>query len=285
MPSLTALIRGMRAVRPGVQAGGACPFVPALATGRPDVSQRHFLLPLSRHQSSAGAAGRTTLGWLLAIDGLHVGEDFRLVDGDNVVGSGQTVDLVITSPGVSRRHARVHMSSEGAEIHDLDSKDGLFVNGARVRKMILVEGDEVRLGPVKFRYVSLQPSPLSGGESFVALGATLSRPAFYDRIEPGKLATRGWLIARTGPWAGQDFRLVLGENTVGSAHDESVTLVDAKLRPRQAIIHCSPEECRLEVTGGPEGGVLVNGRLERDVVLAQGDVAVFGNEEFEFRWL
>ncbi len=54
---------------------------------------------------------------------------------------------------VSRRHAELVRSSEGAwSIIDLGSHNGTFVNGARVRRALLVDGDLVSIGNHIFRF-------------------------------------------------------------------------------------------------------------------------------------
>ena len=63
---------------------------------------------------------------------------------------------MIDSPSVSRRHARVLITPDGAEIEDLGSKNGTFVGGRRIERATpLFNGDEIRLGSVRlqFRYI------------------------------------------------------------------------------------------------------------------------------------
>jgi hypothetical protein len=76
-----------------------------------------------------------------------------------VVGRGVEADLRIDDPGVSRRHAEIRVS-EGAHgpavsIVDLGSTNGLIIDGERVQRAELEDGDAVRIGTtvmtVRFR--------------------------------------------------------------------------------------------------------------------------------------
>jgi ABC-type multidrug transport system ATPase subunit/pSer/pThr/pTyr-binding forkhead associated (FHA) protein/ABC-type multidrug transport system permease subunit len=66
-----------------------------------------------------------------------------------VIGRDRTADVVLTSPLVSRRHAEVRPRGDGAEIADLDSGNGTFVNGERISKSPLFPGDVIRVGPYR----------------------------------------------------------------------------------------------------------------------------------------
>jgi len=72
---------------------------------------------------------------------------FPLADGRHVVGRDPRCDVWVEASGVSRRHARITVSGERAEIEDLESRNGTFVGGRRVTApRPLADGDELELG-------------------------------------------------------------------------------------------------------------------------------------------
>jgi DNA-binding winged helix-turn-helix (wHTH) protein len=69
--------------------------------------------------------------------------------GENVLGRDPDVAAWMDSPTVSRRHANIRISPEGAVVEDLGSHNGTFVRGERVTAPVpLRDGDEIRLGSV-----------------------------------------------------------------------------------------------------------------------------------------
>jgi hypothetical protein len=59
----------------------------------------------------------------------------------------QEGDLVVEDPEVSRRHAVLRRSGGSVVVEDLDSTNGTFVNGERIRTPMTVgPGDQVRVG-------------------------------------------------------------------------------------------------------------------------------------------
>ena len=67
-----------------------------------------------------------------------------------VIGRGTEADLRINDPGISRRHAQIRVNVAGPgmqiDIVDLDSTNGIVVNGQRVRHAVLQEGSRIEIG-------------------------------------------------------------------------------------------------------------------------------------------
>ena len=78
----------------------------------------------------------------------HGGVSVRLpIDHDEaIVGSSESCDVLLTYDGVSRRHAQLVRASDGFHLIDLESKNGLLVDGARVHEVVLARGVEVQIG-------------------------------------------------------------------------------------------------------------------------------------------
>lgn len=75
--------------------------------------------------------------------------DVALAQGENVLGRTHDAVLWLDSPMVSRRHAAIVVTGEGASILDLGSKNGTYLRGERIEgSRPLADGDEVRLGDV-----------------------------------------------------------------------------------------------------------------------------------------
>ena len=85
---------------------------------------------------------------LIVIRGLNVGETFRLVDGETVVGRGQQANFDLPDDGISRRHAAIRIAGGLPLLADLGSRNGTFVNGRRVHgEVVLADGDKIQLSP------------------------------------------------------------------------------------------------------------------------------------------
>jgi len=90
-------------------------------------------------------------------------------------------DLTLNDPSISRHHAEIHRRRDGSfTITDLDSMNGVYVNGDQVKKATLRDGDSVELGDVGMRF-HVYANEAPAGEETVMLktaapSGTFGRP-------------------------------------------------------------------------------------------------------------
>jgi len=82
---------------------------------------------------------------LLSLKGATVTEVY-LAPGRCVIGRTSDNDLQVESKYVSRHHAQVTTTTDSSWIEDLNSTNGIFVRGKRVRRHRFAEGDVVKIG-------------------------------------------------------------------------------------------------------------------------------------------
>jgi pSer/pThr/pTyr-binding forkhead associated (FHA) protein len=68
-----------------------------------------------------------------------------------LIGRHSTADVRLCLPDISRRHCRFVFSDGRWEVFDLNSLNGIFVNGAHLQESVLEHGDVVRIGSLTFR--------------------------------------------------------------------------------------------------------------------------------------
>jgi hypothetical protein len=82
----------------------------------------------------------------------------RAVEKERVVlGRSRECDIQLADPNVSRRHAELRREGATFWIVDLDSTNGLEVNGKRVKRAKLADGDTVTLGSTDVTFTT-EPS-------------------------------------------------------------------------------------------------------------------------------
>jgi len=87
---------------------------------------------------------------LRALDGPQRGRTFIVPPGTTSIGRAPENDIVLDSPDVSRRHARLECSEHRIRLHDLNSTNGARVNGDAVRIADVENGDELSFGAQRF---------------------------------------------------------------------------------------------------------------------------------------
>ncbi|MFT7578512.1 MAG: hypothetical protein ACI9MR_000170 [Myxococcota bacterium] len=95
------------------------------------------------------------VGWLVALNTALKGQDFRLVDGKNMIGTAADSDIVLTDQYMSSRHAVMRHEDGIFVLVDLDSTNGTYVNDQKISKEELIDNDKVRLGRTELKFKSL----------------------------------------------------------------------------------------------------------------------------------
>ena len=115
-------------------------------------------IPMDRRAvpAAAGLGGADPSSDALAVlaaldDEGREGERYGIAALPCVIGRSPECDLVILDLRVSRRHARIVGEDEALVLEDLDSANGVWVNGEPVGRAALADGDTVALGGPRFR--------------------------------------------------------------------------------------------------------------------------------------
>ena len=109
-------------------------------------------VPLGAIAIEVGDAARASAQFALRmIKGLPV-DGVYSITGTTRVGRGDESEIVLLDPSVSRAHAIVELDAGEPVVRDLDSTNGTYVNGRRVRVESLRDGDELRFGNTRMRF-------------------------------------------------------------------------------------------------------------------------------------
>ncbi len=108
-------------------------------------------------RASTRTTGRSFV--LRFISGKYQGGEFPIApEKDIIVGRSSDLDMVLVEDMVSRRHARIAIADEQIWIEDLGSTNGTFVNGEKIKRARLKEGDRVLIGTSILKVIASEAS-------------------------------------------------------------------------------------------------------------------------------
>ncbi len=110
--------------------------------------------------------------------------EFEMVDNEVHIGRELDNTLRLADPSISRHHAVIRRTSDGWEVQDLQSSNGVLVNGNRVPSATLKDGDRVTLGQIQMTFS--EPAA-SLGTVMMPAGAP-PNPLGTVRMDPSEMA-------------------------------------------------------------------------------------------------
>jgi pSer/pThr/pTyr-binding forkhead associated (FHA) protein/tetratricopeptide (TPR) repeat protein len=157
------------AATPGPRAGAAAP--PAAEVH--DALEAQPTIPLHSLGDEATLPESASPPARLVIVGRFMqGREFILDRPSLVIGRTPENDIVIEHKSISRHHARIVREGGQHYAVDLESANGVRVNGVDRDRVLLRSGDEIELGQVQLRFVSGE------GEFGAALGGPAKRKRY-----------------------------------------------------------------------------------------------------------
>jgi two-component system, cell cycle response regulator len=114
---------------------------------------------ITRVQDSPPGTTRTPTSrdqaYLIVLAGSAMGEMFKIVLPQTIIGRGQTAHVRMMDDGISREHCEIQVEGDSMILHDLGSTNGTFCRGLRVDRQVLEDGDKILVGSstvLKFTY-------------------------------------------------------------------------------------------------------------------------------------
>lgn len=106
------------------------------------------------HEGSPPSSGLRANCWLVLKS-----RTFPLASGQNLIGRDPRSAVWLEEESVSRRHARISVDGDSANLEDLESTNGTFLNREAIRgPAALQDGDIVRIGSIRLMFRMLSAS-------------------------------------------------------------------------------------------------------------------------------
>ena len=84
--------------------------------------------------------------YIIVLAGQNVGEMYKVSAEQITLGRGGGADVRLVDEGISRFHCRIVIDEDEFYVEDLQSRNGTFLNGERITRRKLEDGDKIQLG-------------------------------------------------------------------------------------------------------------------------------------------
>ncbi len=191
-------------------------------------------------------------------DGSH--KKFSLSKGELLIGRDSDNDVVLASPAVSRRHARIYMWDSQVFIEDLGSSNGIYVQSKRINEAALVKpGEPIHIGEFTLNVI------------------------YSDEEETEEKPPRFYLKGRMPPFKNEVIPLEEDEIFVGRVDENHLVITHNSISRRHSVIKIDTSQEIVKISDlESSNGTFVDGKRIKDAILQNGNIVRFGDVEFEF---
>lgn len=114
--------------------------------------------------NSATSTGNVVFNRIeILTNGEHV-ETHSMGPGRVIIGRTPDNDIRLDSKFISRHHAQIVTTLQSCVLEDLNSTNGLFIDGKRIKKRVMKNGDAITIGKHELRYTDLRDVTLGDQE-------------------------------------------------------------------------------------------------------------------------
>jgi pSer/pThr/pTyr-binding forkhead associated (FHA) protein len=212
---------------------------------------------------------------------IHMKDDKKVSVNSETVTIGRSPDntIVIDDPSVSRKHARITRKGDGYYLEDLNSTNGVTIDGVSVDGKEIEQGAVVKLGKIEIGVGSPMIDTKLHEENREK-ESNISDPMENTYMGTPKPNRVGWLTVNGGKNAGDVFYLNPGDNTLGRNNENQIVIDDSYV----SGIHCELKIEDDEVTLfdlGSRSGTKVNEKVLTGRPVNPGSSINVGDTEFK----
>jgi len=230
----------------------------------------------------------------------YKGEEVE-IQGSVTIGRGSSAGISFNNAHISREHARLFVSQGNLWLLDLNSANGTFVNGKRLRGGCrLFHGDELSFDQLAMQVIGhgqdltparkrqpadlVAPLPLDPG-ALDPMPGTIEMQAIQlpeEMLNRHPESPGCYLIGQAPPVSGSVFALRFGTTAIGREGSADINIDEPSVSARHAEITYRADGVAIANLFSTNG-TRVNGEAVNNVLLADGDLITVGNVSFLLR--
>lgn len=165
----------------------------------------------------AGTEDAAMVVKLIVVSGKSAGRAIAVKRAKFLIGRAEECDIRPLSEEVSRRHCAILVGPDAVWVEDLGSRNGTFVNGARIQaKTQVTDGDALRVGSLELRFSCVRQGVPGGSDDDVSKWL-LTEPDAADTTNSGHVR------APVEPSTPADAGERTSDTVAGAAEGDTVT--------------------------------------------------------------
>lgn len=209
-----------------------------------------------------------------------------------VIGRGTENDITLDEEKISRRHAAIKVQGHTYYLKDLNSSNGTFLNGSRLKRAVIVKpGDPIKIGShlirIKDRSATVEAIDFNNEKTVIGssyIGQTVEEAGeeetrYMSGTSLASLYSSRFekLFVISGYDKETKFVLSQQENFIGRKESNTVCLSDASISKRHALISRNNSTYSVRDLGSKNGTFVNSNKITAETFLHPGDTLQLGD--------
>lgn len=221
------------------------------------------------------------------IEGAAEGSRFKIEDG-MTIGRSKS-DIVVKDPKISSTHAQIAINSKGQFVMvDLESSNGLHINGRRVKKVALLPGVIFEVGRTVFKVITVEETEAADFSRIITWRTMLS--GYLHEVQAPE-RTAGLTLQSFSPALRLQFvqgiqtdeEIILGYGPRQAGSDSlDIELLDEEAPEEAFELHAGPGAVEIRIHSHK---VTLNKKSVKSDMLKDGDLIAVGNTLIKVSYL
>ncbi|MFH1422010.1 MAG: FHA domain-containing protein [Planctomycetota bacterium] len=208
-------------------------------------------------------------------------------DKEITIGRSKKCSIVINDPKSSRLHCKIIEKAEGYTLIDLESRNGITLNGKPVKEEILTIGDAIGIGnsSIYFGQIIEHKEQDKKDTEEKPDNRPLSAPMTLEikaMTQENDKETNYILVILDGADSGKDYPLTNNITTIGRRRENIIQINDEKVSGHHAKIYKEDEHYLLINLNSTNGTFIDNKKIEK-AVIEHNSVITIGDTNILFK--
>jgi pSer/pThr/pTyr-binding forkhead associated (FHA) protein len=210
-----------------------------------------------------------------------IASEHSFEEGEFIIGRSHSSDIVLPADNVSRRHARLYTQNGKVFVEDMNSSNGVYVDGQRIHRVHeIAKSAQIKVGDFYIHVESAGIKTDAGPEAFESGRPGVPAQAVAAPSSSSRSGIFGRLVGASGEMEGRSFDVVNEVMMVGRGKDCSMTIIDTSVSRVHAKILVATDGSLSVEDAGSSNGTYVNDERIKKAGFSHGDYVRFGNMEF-----
>lgn len=220
--------------------------------------------------------------WMLKAESKPLdGQYFSLADGF-IIGRDDKSDINLPFSYVSRKHLKMLLRNDKLYLEDLNSSNGTYINGEKVKSCEVRNGDELRLDQFIFHVIGPVVEKEEKPRTIVR-DKSKKKSATTNGQQKDQLAKhKVFLHGLSDDVQAKVFEITRTENHISRLLGHHLSTSEKSVSARHVYLNEIDVGWEIKNDGASDG-LLVNGKMQSRVILEDGDEVIVGGTLLKFQ--